>query len=550
MQAFAIPRIDLGAEGIEVLWTWPDTLPLSVQGYDILRLGSRDARWASICETIGQPEITRLRAQTEITAPLGPLRLRTDANVRAISKASLAVVSLAPGDQPAEVAQPQVQTLLASGVNLPTATPLAVAPLAAAFVGTSSAVGVRKIEEYIQELDNPTDRATVLATASAVLVVALARGKAVATGLSGAAPTQIVLAAAGIDTIVVYAIGLSTMTICTSAPAKEDVDPWASAVVVARGLTLPIDQADSALSTPALEFAAAKSRLLGTEALDAAQFARATATLRSPSAATTLGRSGARLSLNRSDATQSYEEMPLDQQLAALVLHPKARRVLGFGHNDRNGLAAGSSYLYRVIGRFDAADVTDAIYDVHRIPASTVLPASFWIRDIAFRFQTPVKVVLGPARKAQRRRMGCFASHARQSSGPRSWNRRMRQCGTCHTALPVVILARRAVCKSFASQMISCRNQKTFRTFNLRFTHRSFVKTIGHWLYSSSVSRQNDDRYGAISVNLSEITTQSRDLGRRIPQWGKPLQRAVKPAVAPIRQPQLVGGLVLSLRNE
>ena len=38
MQAFAIPRTDPGAEGIEVLWTWPDNLPLSTQGYDVLRL--------------------------------------------------------------------------------------------------------------------------------------------------------------------------------------------------------------------------------------------------------------------------------------------------------------------------------------------------------------------------------------------------------------------------------------------------------------------------------------------------------------------------------
>jgi len=34
------------------------------------------------------------------------------------------------------------------------------------------------------------------------------------------------------------------------------------------------------------------------------------------------------------------------------------------------------------------------------------------------------------------------------------------------------------------------------------------------------------------------------------PNGGKPLQRAVKPVFAPMRQPQLVGGLVLSLRNE
>ena len=56
--------------------------------------------------------------------------------------------------------------------------------------------------------------------------------------------------------------------------------------------------------------------------------------------------------------------------------------------------------LYRLTGRFDASDLNDQIYDIHRIPAATVLPASFSIRDLALRFQTPVSVVLEPAPSA------------------------------------------------------------------------------------------------------------------------------------------------------
>ena len=42
MRAFAIPRVDPGTAGIDVLWTWPDTLPLSLKGYDVLRIDSRE----------------------------------------------------------------------------------------------------------------------------------------------------------------------------------------------------------------------------------------------------------------------------------------------------------------------------------------------------------------------------------------------------------------------------------------------------------------------------------------------------------------------------
>src|SRR5207237_2649558 len=59
-------------------------------------------------------------------------------------------------------------------------------------------------------------------------------------------------------------------------------------------------------------------------------------------------------------------------------------------------VARGGSYWYLVTGRFQAADLSDAIYDVHDVPSTTVLPAAFSIRDVSFRFQTPVKVVLDP----------------------------------------------------------------------------------------------------------------------------------------------------------
>jgi hypothetical protein len=378
MQAFAIPRTDPGAEGIEVLWTWPDNLPLSTQGYDVLRLDGREIPWQQTCETIGAPEITSLRTRFEIAAPLGALRLRRDSKLAPISAAAQ---QLAQAATHAEAAQSAVVP----------------AAMLAGAVGVAPAAVAMPLECYIQELTQPADRATVSPVASAAMAIALVRGKAVASGLSGAGGSTINLAGAGIDTILLYTVGVTSFTICTFVPAAGKDDPWSKATVVAKGLTLPIKECDPSLATPAQELATAQSRLVGTETLDPARFQRMCTTLRGPAAGATLGRNGARLSLNRSDATQSFEELPLDLQLAALVLHPRGRRVLGFGHHDRKGLIPGHSYIYRVVGRFDAADLSDTIYDVHRIPAGTVLPDNFWISDVGFQFQTPVKVVLDPA---------------------------------------------------------------------------------------------------------------------------------------------------------
>lgn len=391
MQAFAIPRVDPGSEGIEVLWTWPDTLPLSVKGYDVLRLESREIPWQSRCETIGPAEIAALRQRSEIAAPLGPLRLRHGAKLAPIKAAALPHRQLI-GDH-ATLTLPALAPTDSHGAIVPAD------PHAAIFADSALAATNTdwQIDEYIQELTEPADRATVVATASGVFAIGLARGKAVATGMSGASPASILLSAAGIDTIVVYTVALRTMTICTYSVGSNDDRAWAQATVVAQGLTLPIHECDSALTTDPLEYTKAKSRLVGAETLDHGRFVRMAATLRAPAAANNLGRSGARLSLNRADTTQSYEEMAFEQQLTALALHPKARRVLGFGHHDRAGLVPGHVYRYRVIGRFESADMVDAIYDVHRIPSSTVLPHNFWIRDVGFRFQTPVKVIQQPA---------------------------------------------------------------------------------------------------------------------------------------------------------
>ena len=380
MQAFAIARMDPGAYGIEILWTWPDTLPLSLKGYDILRIESREVRDRSDCETINDTQIAFLRTANEYIAPLGPLRLSPGATFTSLS---------------AEVARvTQAQAAIQA------APPPAAPQNPAAPVAEFAAVQLGLIECYIQELTQPADRVTISVDARASVAIAFACGKAVASGQATTSPGNYNFTAPGIDEIRLYTVAVSQFTICEYLPVALVAgapDPWSNAAVIARNLTLPIKEADAALVTPAQEFATAKARLVGTETLDPTRFARMADTLRMPVGANPLGRAGARTSLNRSDTSQSYEEMPLDQQLSALVLHPRNRRIMGFGHHDRNNLTPGAAYMYRVVCRFENPDLTDRIYSFHRVPAGTVLPDSFWISDVSFRCQTPVKVVLEPA---------------------------------------------------------------------------------------------------------------------------------------------------------
>src|ERR1019366_5580977 len=144
MQVFAIPRVDPGAEGIEILWTWTDTLPLSTHGYDVLRIEGREIKWVPTCETINADVIAILRKQMKIPMSLGPLRLKPNANIKHLPS------------QPAS----QVAAVSGSRVALAVATPAPppIAPVAAVFA--ASVAGGTSIDEFIQELTTPTDRAT------------------------------------------------------------------------------------------------------------------------------------------------------------------------------------------------------------------------------------------------------------------------------------------------------------------------------------------------------------------------------------------------------
>jgi hypothetical protein len=355
MQAFGIPRTDPGAEGIHLLWTWPDVLPLSVDGYDIQRLEVGEDRWVARCEEIDRQLIDYLAQRGEYAAPLGPLRMKTG-------------VSMQPG-------------------------------------------GPGDLIVFIQELTTPVERVTVEVTGRLAIAMAVSQGKVAQVVSATIFPATLLLQAPSIDTVLVYAAVAEQVRICAYQrpgdlkPGAPDPE-WDHAPYIVKGLTFPIKEANPALATPAQEYAAAHARLMAGETLTQADFGQMADPMRGPAtdaagaAGSAFGRGGERIVLVRADDTQSYEELPFDNQLSGLVLDPKLRRVLGFGHRDNANLVAGHTYRYRITGRFRAEDLTDAIYDVHRVPASTTLPAACSIRDLGLRFQTPVKVVLEPAPSA------------------------------------------------------------------------------------------------------------------------------------------------------
>ena len=358
MNAHGIPRFDAGAEGIHLLWTWPDVLPLSAHGYEIQRLEYRRLDSTSTCETITAPIIDVLERIGEYPAPLGLLRLQ-------IGSKFVPIWEVAFGKE--------------------------------VFTGTKRApyMAVETLAVFIQELTTPTDFALVEAHQAAI-VIALSNGKSVAMS-AGDGSTSILLSAPSIDTLYIYVLNLrfEEMTICRLTEVIPE-GMWSRAPYLIRGLTLPIREADPTLATPAQEYAAAKSRLVGTETLQQSDFEKFVATVRAPVAAQALGRSGQRVVLTRPDPSQVFEEMTLNQQLSALCIHPKLRRVLGFGYADHKDLSVGTAYIYRITGRFETSDVEDTIYDFHLVPSSTVLPAAFNIGNLGVRFQVPVNIVLDP----------------------------------------------------------------------------------------------------------------------------------------------------------
>ncbi len=261
------------------------------------------------------------------------------------------------------------------------------------------------IEVFVQELNQPVNFARVEPTARTTFAIVLSEGKVVDTAEGTG---ELMLQGQQIDTVVLYAVGMERFTMCVGAPSEiepRDDDSWSQVPYIARAWTLPLQETDARLNSPAEELTAARDRLLGGEVLDAEAWNHLADPLRLAVAHPELGRPAERILLLRSNTEQPFEEMSFVDTLNAMAMHPRWRRILGFGYADRasagpdgnpaNGVVQGETYEYRITGHFSAADLQDSIYTVHNAPSGTLLPASVHIRDLSLRFQKPASIVLG-----------------------------------------------------------------------------------------------------------------------------------------------------------
>lgn len=411
MQCVAIPRFDIGSPGIHLAWTPPDMLGVSVDGYDIQRRTWSSRKLFETCISLTSDQLAQLRTVFELDTSLGPVlygpapafpitasNVLTGSTNGALADTALPTMgqdtlAVAGSDAlPRSAARHEV--LIAAGPHALTAQSMnaVLESQPRAFAGFSAR---SVIDRITIELNQPTTEVRFVVTAKAVAAFALRFGKVVDTEATATGA----LHAPSIDTVVIYATRLAGLVVCAMEPDPKDDAEWSKVPYLVRGLTLPIVQADPTLTTQAAELASAQARLIAGEALTATEFDAATPTLRQGVMHTELGRDGERILLLATATDQSLSEVSFGAQLGILEIHSKWRRILGLGYTDLepSGLTPGTTYEYRITGRFDAAALSDRIYDVHAIPTGTVLPMRFAIRDIALRFAQPPVVVLAPA---------------------------------------------------------------------------------------------------------------------------------------------------------
>lgn len=351
VRGMAVPRLDHGAVGIHLAWSGPELSPLARGGYEIRRRPHRESKTRSVCARFDTARLARLSALGLVPDELGVMLLH----------------SWRP-NSPA--AHPHPTTAVASmAINVPWSV-------------------------FTQELTSPAGQISVGCSALSAFAIAISNGKSVASADVG--PAAVTLTGQDIDTVVVYARQPTDLSVCAwqSADPAGDQKSWAGADVIASGLTLPLHETDPSLSDAAQELAKGRTRLVGTETLTADEAKRLAAALR-PGVAHPSGRPCDRVLLDRADTDTPFQETVFSTRIGLLTLDPRLRRVLGFGFADTTAVA-GQTYDYLVTGRFEPADLADRVYDVHQIPSGTALPAMFRIRDIAFRFGAPTRVVLDP----------------------------------------------------------------------------------------------------------------------------------------------------------
>jgi hypothetical protein len=345
MFAHAIPEVTPARAGFHVLWMGPRSWVYSPGGWLIQRRRFERRHEELDCLNLTQGQLGYLHARRELSTRFGALSLRQGSWLRPLTSFTMP-----------RIAQP------------PTA-----------------------CDVLTLELDQVRSYVSVRATATGLFTVALRAGKAVAGGTVSSGVATHELSAGEIDTIVVYAFGLTTLRYCVRVDA-----PW-TGVPIVKHLQLPIRELMPSLSDADAEYAEAKSRLFLGETLDPAEFKSLADLLR-----TIVRRAGPPRPLDltlllRNDLSADFEELSALDPIRILLPHPRWRRVLGFAWFDGDPtLVPGERYEYRVTAAFPPADLFDRVYGFHSMPAEIALPAEFYLAGMRVRLPQPTHVELAP----------------------------------------------------------------------------------------------------------------------------------------------------------
>jgi hypothetical protein len=436
--------MDPDGHGIHLAWSGPELLPLSIDGYEVRRRKRRGRKRRRICTTtLERATLVELERVGMLPDELGTIRCRQTSWPRSLLPPPTAVANESsqaldpssagggvarsfdgrllsdpgkPKRREQSVQKPAYRAVLEESWTrfrhlheLPSGSSAddppkgfgeladeAVAQIVAGSRSIVAALAEPKVVVFTQELAAASDSVFVRCDSRVAIAIAIAAGKAldvkpVQTGI------EVRLAGQSIDTVVVYSVSPWRLRFCAEAPlgARESDREWRNAEVLARGLTLPLVETDPALGDRSGELAAARSRLVPPETLDDPEADRLAAALREAAGRADLGRPCDRVMLSRADIADPFQETLFSARIALLTLHPRWRRILGFGFADRTAID-GESYDYRISGRFDTADLDDDVYDVHNVPSGTPLPTIVRIRDLTLAFPVSTKVVLDP----------------------------------------------------------------------------------------------------------------------------------------------------------
>jgi hypothetical protein len=398
---------DGGAPGVHLAWTGPDLVRVCLRGrgYDVERRVFEqemvDVERQLVDNTAPNRSFDVLRRLSELGRPttvFGPLALGTRPvfSERAMRDPRLAQERLAPRVYPR--GKPATEPSPLFGSNELTEAEIETAVRAALGTGGFTALFQGPgVERLTQSFDRPADSVEITIRARCAFAAGLREGKVLAVAVLPDGPEldkrMLRLDGLALDTVALYvpmAPALDELLMVASR-FNPNLGPW---VTVATGLTLPIREADSTIGSPADEVAKVLSRLLpGEPAPDPTQLNLMLGALRAAFTPAWMGRAADRVLLVRQRPQDPPVEISLEAQLTALLMHPRWRRVMGFGFVDTPGAGA---FQYRITGHFDPPEIRDVSYDVHGIPSGTEIPHTVHIGDVKLAFARPPRVVLAP----------------------------------------------------------------------------------------------------------------------------------------------------------